>query len=135
MLPESMLVSGEAMWITYVFNDFLLLLSRNAEPSFPPLSAGLSWLVYVCWDMGAPTELYATLDRNCAIDYARMTIVCKRGAVQLGDVHRAVTLVLMHLSSIVMSFGGVWLWQCVNILSSSPAFSGHLLVSGTATAF
>ncbi|RHY45245.1 hypothetical protein DYB34_010641 [Aphanomyces astaci] len=134
-LLESMLVSGEAMWITYVFNDFLLLLSRNAEPNFAPLSAGLSWLVYVCWDMSAPTSLYATLDRNCAIDFARLTVVCQSGAVQLGDAQIAMTLFFIQLVCIVMSFGAVWLWRCMNRHPPAPGFSGHLLLSGTAIAF
>ncbi|KAF0710038.1 hypothetical protein AaE_012685 [Aphanomyces astaci] len=134
-LLESMLVSGEAMWITYVFNDFLLPLSRNAEPNFAPLSAGLSWLVYVCWDMSAPTSLYATLDRNCAIDFARLTVVCQSGAVQLGDAQIAMTLFFIQLVCIVMSFGAVWLWRCMNRHPPAPGFSGHLLLSGTATTF
>ncbi|RHZ02035.1 hypothetical protein DYB35_005787 [Aphanomyces astaci] len=134
-LLESMLVSGEAMWITYIFNDFLLPLTRNAQSKFAPLSAGLSWLVYVCWDMSAPTALYSTLDRNCDINYFRSTVVCHSGAVQLGDAQRAMTLIFIQLVSIVMSFGAVWVWQCVNRHPPAPTFCGHLLLPGTATTF
>ncbi|RHY71717.1 hypothetical protein DYB38_003240 [Aphanomyces astaci] len=134
-LLESMLVSGEAMWITYIVNDFMLPLTRNAQSNFAPLSAGLSWLVYVCWDMSAPPALYATLDRNCDINYFRSTVVCHSGAVQLGDAQRVMTLLFIQLVSIIMSFGAVCVWQCVNRHLPAPTFCGHLLLSGTATAF
>ncbi|RHY57773.1 hypothetical protein DYB30_007295 [Aphanomyces astaci] len=135
-LVESVLVAGEATWITYVLNDILLMMSRNAQPHFAPLSAGLSWLIMVSFDVWQPPQAITTLRRSCHIDRIREKLLCQSGSVQLGEVNRALTCLLVQALCSVMSFALVAAWHCVRKLKADGGtFNSHLLLSGTASAF
>ncbi|RHY40700.1 hypothetical protein DYB30_006626 [Aphanomyces astaci] len=131
---ESMIVSGEAMWISYVINDILLLLSGNAPPYFAPISTGVGWIIYFVYDVASPYRIIASINRKCEADYRLMRLSCESGQIELGSSSRAITLVIIQLACIFGSFVGVKLWQC-NRPSNSQGMNGHLLLSGTATAF
>ncbi|RHY13745.1 hypothetical protein DYB32_010903, partial [Aphanomyces invadans] len=131
---QSMLVSGEAMWISYVVNDFLLLLTRNSQPHFAPISTCLGWLIYLLYDVSSPYKVEANIDRQCFVTMRTRQIVCESGFVAIGDYTRAVTYVFIQLACIAGAFVAVRLWQCIRP-SQPKSYNGHLLLSGTATAF
>ncbi|RHY16586.1 hypothetical protein DYB25_004146, partial [Aphanomyces astaci] len=133
---ESMIVSGEAMWISYVIHDVLLLFTRHYELHFAPISTGLCWLVYVIIDVASPYKIEATLDQLCTVDYRICGIRCTSGAISMGNVKRAMMLLVIQVVCIAVAFCVVKVWQCVRpTQSAKSAFTGHLLLSGSATAF
>ncbi|KAF0705253.1 hypothetical protein As57867_007063, partial [Aphanomyces stellatus] len=133
---DSMVVSGEAMWISYVLNDFVLVLNFNSNADFAPVSTALCWIIHVVLDVASPPRITATIDRQCTTNYLDKLLTCTSGSIQLGSVPRALTLVLVHLGCTTFSFVGMKIWRSFRRSSkSSSASDGHLLLSATALAF
>ncbi|KAH9111271.1 hypothetical protein AeMF1_014160 [Aphanomyces euteiches] len=131
---ESMLVAGEATWITYVINDFVLLMIRNSQPHFAPISTWIAWIIIVIIDAAAPFRLTTNLSRLCSLSYVSKKLTCSTGEINIGSYSRAVSLVAIQLVSVVIILAINKIWN-VTHPSKSQSMNGHLLISGTASAF
>ncbi|CAK4609799.1 unnamed protein product, partial [Aphanomyces euteiches] len=133
---QSMLLAGEAMWISYVFHDCVVLCIRQSRPYFAPISTCLSWLIYVIIDVASPINISSSLNRQCAITLNAMpSIVCTSGQVSIGNISRATTLIAVQIVSTIVLLIGNSLWQYFRPPSHNRVTRGHLLLSGTAAAF
>ncbi|KAF0728987.1 hypothetical protein Ae201684P_003623 [Aphanomyces euteiches] len=59
---ESMVVAGEATWISYVIIDCLLLLRRGSEYHWAPISTWIGWLALVIIDIQWPYVISTKLN-------------------------------------------------------------------------
>ncbi|KAF0720155.1 Aste57867_510 [Aphanomyces stellatus] len=134
-LFDEMVVAGEAMWITYAINDVLLVLTRHSQPRFAPLSAWLGWIIYVVMGASNPYVVDMIIDRACSINIAGNKITCVSGTVQIGDIHRATLFASIQFMCIVFAFLSTRLWYVYTKHEPGSSINGHLLLSGTATAF
>ncbi|KAF0713656.1 hypothetical protein As57867_004249, partial [Aphanomyces stellatus] len=132
---ETMVVSGEAMWITYVINDVLLVLNRHSQPHFAPISTWLGWFLYVIIDASSPYKVETNIDRKCVINVSGRQVACVSGTVKIGDLHRAMCFAVIQIACIIAAYFLAKLWDHFQKRRPGSSINGHLLLSGTATAF
>ncbi|KDO17516.1 hypothetical protein SPRG_22383, partial [Saprolegnia parasitica CBS 223.65] len=96
-LVETIVVAGEATWITYVINDILLLVVPQLSAYYAPISSCALWLVYIVLDALSPVELSATLHRACSSTDVDYYISCTSGLVEVGSTARITLLLWLQL--------------------------------------
>ncbi|KAF0699377.1 Aste57867_10058 [Aphanomyces stellatus] len=62
-----LVIAGEASWITYVVNDFLVPLTSTYSAHYAPVSSILTWLILVVVEGSIPYRATASIDRKCSI--------------------------------------------------------------------
>ncbi|KAH9193754.1 hypothetical protein AeNC1_004267 [Aphanomyces euteiches] len=132
-LFESMSLSSEAMWISYVIHDLLLLLTRHRVPFFAPVSSWIGWIALVMIDVAiSQNRTVSNLNRECVIDIAQSQIECNSGEVSIGSLNHVVSLVTIQGVCIFLSYIILQMWPRFNKRQST---NGNLLFSGTAASF
>ncbi|KAH9141936.1 hypothetical protein AeRB84_013930, partial [Aphanomyces euteiches] len=131
---ESMVVSSEAMWISYVMNDALLVFTQYSVHLFTPLSGCLVYIVLVIVDLSYPAnQASAWINRQCETYFAKSEISCESGEVNIGSFGHAIFLVYIQAICVIVAFLLAILFQ--RFYQSSPRKdNGNLLLHGTATA-
>ncbi|KAH9139167.1 hypothetical protein AeRB84_016558 [Aphanomyces euteiches] len=131
---ESMLVAGEATWISYVLQDFVLLMIRNSQPLFAPISTWIAWIIIVIIDASSPYQVTTNMSQSCTLSIVDHKMKCTTGEVNIGSYNRAASLVIIQLLCVVIVFAVNKIWNYIQHSKSQPV-NGHLLISGTASAF
>ncbi|KAH9109197.1 hypothetical protein AeMF1_015701, partial [Aphanomyces euteiches] len=131
---ESMLVAGEATWISYVIQDFVLLMIRNSQPLFAPISTWIAWIIIVIIDASSPYQVTTNMSQSCTLSIVDHKMKCTTGEVSIGSYNRAASLVIIQSLCVVIVFAVNKIWNYIHH-SKSQAVNGHLLISGTASAF
>ncbi|OQR89744.1 hypothetical protein ACHHYP_06085 [Achlya hypogyna] len=104
LLVETMIVAGEATWLTYVCNELLVVFAPEATTLYSPWSSGLVWVIYVGMDLAAPVGISVALDRQCVgkdMDYG---LLCSSGVVYVGSYERLVTLAVVQAAVVIGAF-------------------------------
>ncbi|CAK4473296.1 unnamed protein product, partial [Aphanomyces euteiches] len=131
---QSMLVAGEATWIIYVLNDFFTSFKSQCATHFAPISTWIGWIIMVIIDASSPFLMTMTLTPQCTVDLVGKKLVCTSGEVDIGSVNRATTLVFIQVICVVLVFVANKIWTSLRP-TTSALLNGHLLISGTASAF
>ncbi|OQR80833.1 hypothetical protein THRCLA_23438 [Thraustotheca clavata] len=130
-LYMSMIISGEATWITYTIHDVLLLHARDWTQIYGPLSCGLTWLCLVLLEIFAPVRVTASLDRSCYSQDMDYNVICSSGVVSIGSFERVLSLFGIHLSCILVTLFGMGLLK----KRQEKKFDVPSVVPGVAEAF
>ncbi|EQC37513.1 hypothetical protein SDRG_05116 [Saprolegnia diclina VS20] len=104
-LVETIVVAGEATWITYVLNDILLLVVPRLSAYYAPISSCALWLLYIVLDATSPVELSATLHRVCSSTDVDYFLSCTSGVVEVGSTDRITLLLWLQLLVVGLALG------------------------------
>ncbi|KAF0685792.1 Aste57867_22400 [Aphanomyces stellatus] len=136
-LWHTLVLAGEASWVTYALNDCLLPLTQHYSRLYAPLSATASWMAVLVHSLLWPADPRFTIGRNCTIVSFIRGVQCQSGAVEIGHVANVETLVELCVASTVAAYlvvrGMLVLWP-----TWSPNPNGkheHLLVPASADVF
>ncbi|OQR96443.1 hypothetical protein ACHHYP_15768 [Achlya hypogyna] len=91
------LLAGEATWCTYVLNELLFIATRAMDQRHCAISSAIAWILCVAFEVFAPVQASAALDRQCYSQDMDYIVECTSGTVHVGSPSRAVLLVLLHL--------------------------------------
>ncbi|OQR86613.1 hypothetical protein ACHHYP_10359 [Achlya hypogyna] len=129
----TLVVAGEATWVTYVVNDVLLLFASKLTPVYAPYSCYLVWLAYFVVEIASPVQISATLNRQCHsvdMDYA---LNCDSGTVRIGSSDRVVLLLVIQVVALIFTFVVSFaLHRRRKYITTEQA---PLLISGTSDSF
>ncbi|EQC26747.1 hypothetical protein SDRG_15397 [Saprolegnia diclina VS20] len=100
----SLIITGEATWVTYVINETLLVLTRDATTFYSPLTSCLSWLILFCIELSSPVSVTATLARTCVGTDMDFALSCSSGVVAVGSLTRVWALVVIQAGVAMVSF-------------------------------
>ncbi|OQS07653.1 hypothetical protein THRCLA_20098, partial [Thraustotheca clavata] len=89
---ETLIVTGEATWITYTMNDFLVLFFRDISRHYWKWSSSLVWLIYLLIELLYPVEMTISLDRQCVGRDMDFELSCTTGVVYVGSFSRTLLL-------------------------------------------
>ncbi|EQC39981.1 hypothetical protein SDRG_02636 [Saprolegnia diclina VS20] len=92
----SLIITGEATWVTYVINEALLIVTRDATKIYSPISSCLSWLILFCIELSSPVKVSATLARTCVGTNMDFAVSCTSGVVAVGSLTRVWTLIVIQ---------------------------------------
>ncbi|OQR97533.1 hypothetical protein ACHHYP_10726 [Achlya hypogyna] len=106
-LLETMVVAGEATWVTYVFVDVLLPITKRSARRYAPLSSFCAWIILVTWDAVAPYEAILSARENCQVLSLGLSATCTAGQVDIGSPSRFWALVAVNLLCVL--FPALWL--------------------------
>ncbi|KAF0720108.1 Aste57867_550 [Aphanomyces stellatus] len=137
---ESMVVSGETLWVVYAINDGLLPLTNAFSKEYAPWSSVLGYFAVFCMERIAPFRAAATIQRTCAIQSFRRGIECFSGTVEIGSLSRVETFLGFHVASIGAAYVAVRLYRrWYPHKSSGPGPKGgsqhHVLIPAAAMTF
>ncbi|RHY63090.1 hypothetical protein DYB30_002979 [Aphanomyces astaci] len=104
---ESMVVSGEALWLVYVVQDFIVVALHEAQWTGPVASI-VTWIVLVMVDVWTPYDLSAVASRHCVATAGGHS--CTMGTIYASSVYRVcLTLGVMFLAIVgSVCAGKVW---------------------------
>ncbi|OQR86107.1 hypothetical protein ACHHYP_10987 [Achlya hypogyna] len=131
---ESLIIVGEATWLTYVMNEVLLVvvgLSRQ----YAPASSLASWLILFVLELVQPVQVTGTVARHCVgtdMDYA---VTCSSGVVSVGSFERVWTIVVIQGGVVIVCLGLASMLQRVYYSPPTKIGEDTLLVSGVAQEF
>ncbi|KDO27152.1 hypothetical protein SPRG_07859 [Saprolegnia parasitica CBS 223.65] len=119
---ETGIVAGEATWVSYCLQEYLVIALPTALTRlYGPWTNALTWLTIVVLDISSPVQTTIELNRACVggdMDYG---LLCTAGAISIGSLSRllllfglqvGLVLILIMLiygyqhASCCMSFGG-----------------------------
>ncbi|OQR94705.1 hypothetical protein ACHHYP_01007, partial [Achlya hypogyna] len=87
-LLESMLLSGEALWLLYVLNELLIHITGPATRIVAPWTAAAVFIISVVIDTVAPPEIIASVGRTCELHHVDQQLFCSSGMMQVGHMAR-----------------------------------------------
>ncbi|KAF0698954.1 Aste57867_10445 [Aphanomyces stellatus] len=103
-LLASMVIAGEATWLTYVLNDVLVLATGRHTVLYATLSAMLSWTALVVVDLVWPYQASATSGLDCTIVSFRMGLRCSNGNITIGDSSRLHSIVVIQIVAVALAY-------------------------------
>ncbi|OQR84553.1 hypothetical protein ACHHYP_13256 [Achlya hypogyna] len=131
---QTVLLAGEATWITYVLGDVFLLVSRDAVVS-GPVGGYVAWVALVAVASACPVPLSGAIHRQCSVTSIDHLVQCHSATIAYGSVARLGLLVSVQGVVVVGVVPVVALlrrrWQH----RSAPSFhETHVSLSGVANA-
>ncbi|KAF0687097.1 Aste57867_21178 [Aphanomyces stellatus] len=99
---QTILISGEVCWLTYILNDVFSVVTKGYTRRYAALSSILVWSITALLQLAAPLTVQATLARSCA--RVNLDVVCTVGTIQVGSVMRSTTLVWLSYACIAAAF-------------------------------
>ncbi|OQS03559.1 AP-2 complex subunit mu [Thraustotheca clavata] len=135
---ETMVVAGEATWITYVLIDIgLPFSSKNTRiETIAPLSALLSWGVLAFIDLYSPYLATIDVEYNCMHEQLGLRGSCIAGKVSFGSLPRLLLLVLLNVCSIPIAIAIDYLhWYIFPSPTKTLITNPHVLIPACANAF
>ncbi|OQR88788.1 hypothetical protein ACHHYP_06633, partial [Achlya hypogyna] len=134
---QTMVLAGEATWLTYVLNEVLVLAFKHITPLYSPWSSVLVWVIYMIIEFVSPTVLTLALDRQCVgkdMDYG---LVCSGGVVYVGSYVRACNLVVVQVAVTVtcLLLAGVANRRQSEVVSLASDAERSLQLSGIAEVY
>ncbi|KAF0719196.1 hypothetical protein As57867_001197, partial [Aphanomyces stellatus] len=101
---SSMVVAGEATWVSYVIGDVLLVSMRTSSTKIiAPIASTLAWLTIVILDYEYPVTLTGQLDRQCTADNTYSKLNCHSGVVQVGSSQRVAMVLAVQVSAMAVA--------------------------------
>ncbi|KAF0685040.1 Aste57867_23069 [Aphanomyces stellatus] len=128
---ESMLLSGEALWLTYVLNDLLFHFTHEYTRLYSPCSSLASWCICAGLDIFRPPTFRASIARTCSLFKMDTFLVCSSGTIRVGNPERLFALVVAQLVSVVATAVFCKIWMAFRVVRGAP----NLLLPGAAMAF
>ncbi|RHY26679.1 hypothetical protein DYB32_007380 [Aphanomyces invadans] len=131
----TLIITGEATWLTYAANDILLLMAQDTTALYAPVSSCFVWLIYFILELSSPVMPSATINRECHAQDVDYNIFCNSGELEIGSLRRVGVLLIIQAVVIAATFVGGWLckWSCKKWVRSPG--QRNLLVSGPANCF
>ncbi|KAF0685043.1 Aste57867_23072 [Aphanomyces stellatus] len=130
-LWESMLLAGEATWLTYVLNDLFFHVTHAYTRFYAPYSSTLAWLLCTALDVVVPVSFDVSIGRTCDLLKMDYSVVCSSGTIRIGSTTRLLLLFGVQVAAIVVS-----IVACrVFVASRPPRGFPTLLLPGAAMAF
>ncbi|RHZ02128.1 hypothetical protein DYB31_013925, partial [Aphanomyces astaci] len=103
-LFNTMVVAGEATWLTVVLHDFLLPFSDPDVTLHAPISTALVWVVLTIIQATTPHTVSISLHPTCTYSLLGIQATCTSGVVQFGSLTRLGWLCLVHVACIVVVY-------------------------------
>ncbi|KAF0691767.1 Aste57867_17038 [Aphanomyces stellatus] len=103
----SMLVAGEACWLTYILNDMFLPLAPQYARYYAPACSLVSFVALVVLDVKAPFEPRAVVGRTCTILSFTSGLECTSGEIAIGSLSRFGQVVAALVAIVVGLLGAV----------------------------
>ncbi|KAF0718454.1 hypothetical protein As57867_001688, partial [Aphanomyces stellatus] len=109
---SSMVVAGEATWVSYVIGDVLLVsMHASSAKVIAPVASTLAWLAIVILDYAFPVTFTAQLNRKCTADDTYRFLNCQSGLIQVGSWPRIAIVLWLQVGSLVMTTFTLCLFQ------------------------
>ncbi|CAK4186529.1 unnamed protein product [Aphanomyces euteiches] len=127
---ESILLSGETLWLTYSLNDILSVLARDHSYKCAVGSIILVWALSLALDVASPFVPWASLSRQCESPNMDAQMNCITGCVEIGSFTRFSLLCIIQAASVVISYAVARFLRSTNRVQAPvtiPAVSVHLL--------
>ncbi|KAG9414735.1 hypothetical protein AC1031_008150 [Aphanomyces cochlioides] len=127
---ESILLSGETLWLTYSLNDILSVLARDHSYKCAVGSIILVWALSLALDVASPFVPWASLSRRCESPNMDAQMNCITGCVEIGSFMRFSVLCILQAASVVISYAVARFLRSTNRVQAPvtiPAVSVHLL--------
>ncbi|EQC34684.1 hypothetical protein SDRG_08002 [Saprolegnia diclina VS20] len=99
----SMLLSSDALWLSYALQGVLLPITFCYFVRYGLGALALTWCLVVAIDVVAPVEISATLTRSCHMQNMDSMLYCDSGNVVIGRVDRLVLLCLAQIGVVLCS--------------------------------
>ncbi|KAF0685793.1 Aste57867_22401 [Aphanomyces stellatus] len=138
-LWQTLVVAGEACWVTYALNDGFHPLTQQSMRLYAPLSA-IATLVYLT--LHTSTDAYAvdaTMGCNCTILSFKRGVVSLSGSVRIGCHARVLHFRMVAGGSVVASYVAVrCLGYCMAVVRGPTSVRDkdeHMLIPASADAF
>ncbi|RHY85559.1 hypothetical protein DYB35_006932 [Aphanomyces astaci] len=131
---QSLVLAGEATWITYVLYDLIYpVAARASVQRYAPLSSILAWGITFGLDYWVPPTVTATIDRQCVFSSIGTQIACSAGSVQVGSKSQMMLIWTIQISTVVVCavLGQLSRANVKDAASSSPT----LILPGAAMTF
>ncbi|OQR87324.1 hypothetical protein ACHHYP_09135 [Achlya hypogyna] len=127
----SVVVAGEATWITLVLHDVVLVADATSTARLGPVCSCALWAAILLIDLVAPVEPVGRVARSCSSTNMDYAVACSSAVVALGSTSRVWVLLGLQVAVVV---GGYVVGRCTSRRSSAH-HTKTLLLSGAAHTF
>ncbi|KAH9084278.1 hypothetical protein LEN26_020956, partial [Aphanomyces euteiches] len=135
-LISTMIVAGEATWLSVVLHDISLPFMDQELSVYAPISTAVIWAVLTIIQSVSPFEATVSLSRTCSYEFLGIQGTCSNGSIQFGSIKRLGLLCITHFVSIAVVY---WLVKAFYIITGRRRSHGntvaHVLIPGVAQAF
>ncbi|KAH9191627.1 hypothetical protein AeNC1_006389, partial [Aphanomyces euteiches] len=134
---STMVVAGEATWLTIVLHNLLLPFSDQNLTLHAPISTALVWFILAIIEYSKPHVATAALQRTCTYFELGVSGSCTSAVVQFGSLWRLGCLCIVQLACIILVYGAVYFYD-KNIRQGHRVVAfgvPHVLVPGIVHAF
>ncbi|OQR95417.1 hypothetical protein ACHHYP_00087, partial [Achlya hypogyna] len=100
---ESLVIAGEATWLTYVANEVLLIFTHELSVYYSPISSCVSWIIVFAVERANPVVITGALVRDCYGINVDFGVECASGSITVGSFERWCMVGLVQLSVIALS--------------------------------
>ncbi|KAF0694392.1 Aste57867_14732 [Aphanomyces stellatus] len=132
---ESLVVTGEATWITYVLNDILLILDSDLTARVAPVCSCVVWFVFWILDLTSPTTPTGKIARDCSALNMDFAVTCTTGIIQIGSFSRVCLLAGLQLAIVASVYAIGFCYQRYMTKHAQYGVSKNLLLSGAAQTY
>ncbi|ETW00438.1 hypothetical protein H310_07065 [Aphanomyces invadans] len=98
---QTILVSGEVCWLTYILNDVLSIVTKGYTRHYVTMSSIAHWFATALLQLTVPLTVKTSLSRQCT--WRNLDVLCTTGVIEIGSCIRFYTLVGLSVLSIVGS--------------------------------
>ncbi|KAF0717924.1 Aste57867_2013 [Aphanomyces stellatus] len=108
---ESLIVSGESLWISYVVTDVAVPVTGDITKPYSHLSSLLAFLITLCMDRITPYYAIASIKRSCTVSSFRRGIDCVSGVIEIGSFRRVCLLLGIQVGSAFAAYSLVRIYR------------------------
>ncbi|KDO20669.1 hypothetical protein SPRG_13421 [Saprolegnia parasitica CBS 223.65] len=103
-VPATLLIAGEAVWLTYVATDLCVIVTEPFTRYYAPLSSLLSWIAIVSLEMTLPVSPKVSVAQVCTRTNVNVLLTCSIGTVHIGSLTRALVIALLQVASLLVAY-------------------------------
>ncbi|KAF0698950.1 Aste57867_10441 [Aphanomyces stellatus] len=103
-LWHTLVLAGEATWVTYVLNDVVLPMTQPYSALYAPMSSIFAWLVILSIEVAMPYQATAKIQRQCTILSFMHGIECTSGSLAIGSFARAALLLAVIVGMLCLAY-------------------------------
>ncbi|EQC36474.1 hypothetical protein SDRG_05928 [Saprolegnia diclina VS20] len=104
-LPATLLIAGEAVWLTYVITDLLVIVTEPYTKYYAPLGSVLSWIAVAALEMTQAVTPEVSVAQTCTRTNVNVLLTCSIGTVRIGSVTRVLCICLCQVASLLVAYG------------------------------
>ncbi|RHY82023.1 hypothetical protein DYB35_005836 [Aphanomyces astaci] len=108
---EAVVISGEATWVVYVLQDFLVAFVDDYSYYAAPASSSLAWGLVFVQEIVSPNKASMNVERQCTTLIMAKQIVCNSGHITLGQFHRVTTILAIQGGCTLGVYVMAWMWR------------------------